>query len=205
MNAEVGGSSPLGHPNFSMSAPSSTKATTQDIAAGLQIRRFESGKNDSLIPQLTEILHSSYRPLAEQGMRYLASHQAPETTLRRLSDGESYLAFLGDELVGTISLRPPRSESRCGWYRSPGVFSFGQFALAPSSQNKGLGSRLLDFVESRAKALGAVELALDTAEQADKLIAMYAKRNYRFIEYVRWDETNYRSVIMSKALPSGCR
>ncbi|MBW1796697.1 MAG: GNAT family N-acetyltransferase, partial [Deltaproteobacteria bacterium] len=45
---------------------------------------------------------------------------------------------------------------------------------------------------------GASELALDTAEQATHLINWYERLGYRFIEYVDWDVTNYRSVIMSK-------
>ena len=53
----------------------------------------------------------------------------------------------------------------------------------------------MDIVEARAREKGVVELALDTSKHAEALIAMYAKRGYRFIEYSRWDSVNYRSVI----------
>ena len=65
---------------------------------------------------------------------------------------------------------------------------------------QGIGSAMLELIENRAAELGAEELALDTAEGAIHLIDYYKKRGYRFIEYVDWDITNYRSVILSKRL-----
>jgi len=56
----------------------------------------------------------------------------------------------------------------------------------------------MDMVENRARALGAAELALDTAEGAHALIERYTKRGYRFVGYADWrPRTNYRSVILS--------
>jgi len=46
----------------------------------------------------------------------------------------------------------------------------------------------------------AGEVALDTSEHASHLIALYTRRGYRFVEHVRWDTVNYRSVVLSKAL-----
>ena len=45
-----------------------------------------------------------------------------------------------------------------------------------------------------------LSVTLDTAEGAEHLIRTYEKRGYRFIEYVQWEVTNYRSVVMSKKL-----
>jgi hypothetical protein len=56
------------------------------------------------------------------------------------------------------------------------------------------------WVEARAREKGIAELALDTSEHAEALIAMYTRRGYRFIEYARWKSVNYRSVILSKRL-----
>jgi hypothetical protein len=55
-------------------------------------------------------------------------------------------------------------------------------------------------VERRAREKGVAELALDTSEHAEGLIAKYTRRGYRFIEYAKWDSVNYRSVILSKRL-----
>ena len=58
----------------------------------------------------------------------------------------------------------------------------------------------MNIVEQRAKSEGAVELSLDTAEGAKHLIKYYKQRGFRFIDYVKWEVTNYRSVILSKRL-----
>lgn len=92
------------------------------------------------------------------------------------------------------------SLSDCQYYTKTGVYSFGQFAIDPDFQGYGLGSRIMNALESRAKELGAIELALDTSENALDLIEMYKKRGYKHVDYTKWQVTNYRSVILSKML-----
>ena len=58
----------------------------------------------------------------------------------------------------------------------------------------------MQFIEEHARKRGVTELACDTSEQATHLIAWYTRLGYRFIEHVKWDVTNYRSVVMSKTL-----
>lgn len=162
--------------------------------------RFEPERHEALIEPITDLLHNSYAPLAAAGMRYLATHQKSSVTRDRLLEGESYLGFLGDDLISTVTLKPTRGQCSSHWYRQPGVFHFGQFCVHPAHQGKGLGSLIMDRLETRARDLGARELALDTSENAAHLIAMYTKRGYRFVEHVQWDAVNYRSVILSKNL-----
>lgn len=45
------------------------------------------------IDAITEMLHESYAPLAQQGLRFLATHQDADTTRRRMSWGETILAL----------------------------------------------------------------------------------------------------------------
>jgi GNAT superfamily N-acetyltransferase len=78
-----------------------------------------------------------------------------------------------------------------------------QFAVEPGFQGRGIGGRLLDHAEARARHLGAAQVALDTAEGAAHLIRLYAARGYRHVGTVRWDVTNYKSVVMSKGLAPG--
>ena len=80
------------------------------------------------------------------------------------------------------------------------LLSIGQFAVEPSLQGAGVGSTLLGFVEALASVKGVRELALDTSEHAQHLIRYYASRGYRFVEFARWEEVNYRSVILAKTL-----
>jgi len=156
------------------------------------------------IPELTALLHRAYKPLADQGMRYLASHQHDSTTQDRIETGECYVAVTtppNHRIIGTIVLVPPGiGDPDCKYYARPGVAWFQQFAVDPDLYNLGVGSALLNTVESRAAELGASELALDTSEDAHQLIAMYTKRGYEFVAGANWTITNYRSVIMRKLI-----
>ncbi|HWB60770.1 MAG TPA: GNAT family N-acetyltransferase [Chthoniobacteraceae bacterium] len=78
--------------------------------------------------------------------------------------------------------------------------SFWAVRRAPGPSAPGFGSRLYRHVEAHARSLGAVELALDTAEGAIHLRSWYERLGFRFIQFISWDQTNYRSVILSKAL-----
>lgn len=165
-----------------------------------EVVRFDESQHLSLIAPLTEMLHQAYRPLAERGMRYLATHQPPEMTLKRLRKGDSFLGFIGGELASTITVVRGDVRESCPWYQKPEVFFFTQFAVKPKYQGLGLGRKLMDFVEDYGLRSGAKEMALDTSEHADHLISIYKNRGYRFVEYVRWDSVNYRSVVLSKIL-----
>ncbi len=41
---------------------------------------------------------------------------------------------------------------------------------------------------------------MDTSEQATQLIRWYEQQGYRHVGYADWDVTNYRSVVLSKAV-----
>jgi predicted N-acetyltransferase YhbS len=152
------------------------------------------------IPELTRLLHRSYGPLAAMGMRFLASHQSDAVTRKRAAGGDCFIAVIDGAIVGTIVFMPAARTDGTPWLDRPEVASLGQFAVEPELQRGGLGVRLMEQVEERAKESGAAEIALDTAEPARHLIEWYEKRGYRLIEYAQWDHTNYRSAIMSKSL-----
>jgi GNAT superfamily N-acetyltransferase len=157
------------------------------------------------IGELNKLLLSAYRPLAEQGMRYAASHEDENATKKNVDDGECHIAIYEGKMIACAILRIPKQEQKYGWkangpkhYSVSGVTTFGRFAVPPKLQGQGVGSKLMDIIESRAQQLGFSELALDTSEHATHLIRMYEKRGYKFIEFHQWDITNYRSVVMSK-------
>ena len=151
--------------------------------------------------ELTELLHRAYAELAARGLRFYATHQPVSATRDRASKGECWIALMHGRIVGTVTMMPPDRCSGSPWYDRPEVAKFGQLGVSPDLRGKGLGGRLITLAEDRARACGARELALDTAEEATHLIALYTARGYRFIEHVDWrPDTNYRSVLMSKAL-----
>jgi predicted N-acetyltransferase YhbS len=152
------------------------------------------------VPQITTLLHSAYAALAAGGFRYLATHQDDAITLKRLQSGIPFVAESNGTIIGTVTLYKSSPDSRCEWYRNPGVCYFGQFAVRPDLQRNGIGSRLYKHIEASARSLGAAELALDTAEGAVHLRQWYERLGFRFIQFTSWDEVNYRSVILSKSL-----
>ena len=152
------------------------------------------------VTALTDLLHRAYGQLAQAGFRYLATHQDEATTRQRLAAGHPLVAVLDGEVVGTVTLYPPQPDSPCELYRQSGVFSFGQFGVRPDLQRGGIGRRMVERLEAAARELGAARLALDTAEGATHLVEWYQRLGFHFVQYVQWDVTNYRSVVMSKPL-----
>lgn len=164
---------------------------------GISIRPLLA--SDSL-DELTQLLHRAYARLAAMNLRFMATHQSVEVTRERAAQGECFVATSNGVLCGTILLRRVETTRGCAWYDRPDVTAFGQFAVDPGLQAKGLGRRLVGLVEARAREMGVAELALDTAEPATHLIEWYARLGYRHVEFADWKHTNYRSVIMSKTL-----
>lgn len=136
------------------------------------------------------------------GFRFMATHQGANITRERCLGGNCFVAEAAADrkIVGTITFYAAEKTMGCTWYDRPEVCSFGQFAVEPSLQRSGIGSRLMDEGERRAVETGAGEIALDTAEGATHLIELYKDRGYREVGIADWDETNYQSMILSKAI-----
>lgn len=163
---------------------------------------------DDDLEALTQMLHRSYAPLAERGLKYLATHQDAATTKRRAEAGRCAVAVLDGRIVGTITLYDRGMvryddlgpDDGRAWYTEPGVMVFGQYGVDPEAKGRGIGRALHAWAERTARASGARELACDTAEPASDLIEMYRRWGYRLIGHTDWAITNYRSVILSKTL-----
>ena len=146
------------------------------------------------------MLHAAYRPLAEAGMRFVASHQEAETTRRRMAGGETIVALVDNHVVGVVTWRKPGGTGGPPHLQRADVAKFGQFAVDPVFQRRGIGSALLELVEDRVREEGIERLALDTSERATDLIRLYEGKGFRFVEHTQWESVNYRSVVMSKKL-----
>lgn len=168
------------------------------IPEELVIRQFQHD-SDSL-DELTQLLHKSYKSLADMGFRFVASYQDKAKTFDRIKNAYCLVAVLDKKIIGTIAYYSPSIKGGTPWYEKGDVASFGQFAVDPDYQQAGIGNLLLSHIEEHATGDGANELGLDTAEGAAHLIRYYTSRGYRFIEYVQWQITNYRSIVLSKSL-----
>ena len=161
------------------------------------IRLLAAGDSLAL---LTDLLHRAYAPLGARSLNYTAVDQTVETTAHRVSLGTCAVLTLGETIVGTITVRAPKADSDCTWYRLPHVAIAQQFAVEPAHQGMGLGAQLMDWAEAWARSNGYSEIAVDTAEPAAHLVAYYANRGYSSVDAVQWPGKTYRSVILSKRL-----
>ena len=59
------------------------------------------------ITELTELLHRAYKPLADDGMRYFATHQTEDQTRKRIANGQCYVAILDGKIVGSVTFKYP--------------------------------------------------------------------------------------------------
>lgn len=155
---------------------------------------------------LTAMIHAAYAPLAARGLRYWATHQSVDDTIERCGRGETWVAEHDGALVATLTLSPPDATVPAGskavpLYDTPGVAKVQQFCVHPAWKGRGLGARMMDHAEDRARQLGAHMVALDTSEQATGLIAMYAARGYTLQGHVDYrPKVNYRSVLLGLSL-----
>ncbi|MEA2991165.1 MAG: hypothetical protein QOD40_85 [Alphaproteobacteria bacterium] len=153
------------------------------------------------IEELAALLHRSYATLGKMGLNYTAVDQTLEVTLSRMKGGVCLVATdANGRIIGTAMFYPHGRSGDTPWFDRPEVAKCGQLAVDPPFQERGIGARLMDAVEDAARAAGASEIALDTAESATHLIDWYGRRGYRFIEYAQWEGKCYRSVILSKPL-----
>src|SRR4030095_6456472 len=102
-------------------------------------------------------------------------------TSRRLASGTGFVVIDDNQYVGVVILRPPQPDSKVPLYREPDVWSLSQFCVAAERKGGGLGPRLHDFALSRASEACARYIALDTAEPAHALIAMYERWGYSIV------------------------
>lgn len=158
--------------------------------------------SDSL-EQLTDLIHRAYAPHLAHGLRFVGTHQTVQVTAERIASGHAFVATAHDELIGTVTVRPPQPQSSAPLYRDPLTWSFSQLAVAPELKGRGLGRALHDAAVQFALQSGAQTMMLDTAAPAKGLIARYESWGYRIVGRADWrPKTNYESVLMSRALSS---
>jgi uncharacterized damage-inducible protein DinB/GNAT superfamily N-acetyltransferase len=155
---------------------------------------------------LTDLLHRAYAPLAARGMNFTAATQTAATTRTRAAQGQCFVAAAGRELVGSITVCGPYDvetvpwTAEVPWFRERDTAHFHQIAVDPAYQGQGLGRRLVQVCEDWARKGGFRRMALDTAEPATQLRAMYRRLGYADVGQVQWTGKHYRSVIMQRNL-----
>ena len=176
------------------------------MPTSFEIRRLAA--RDSL-DALTELLHRAYAPLAARGLHFAAAAQDRATTARRAAEGQCFVAEHRGRIVGTVTVCGPytgHSDPDDAWaagvpaFRDRDTAHFHQFAVDPALQRQGLGRQLVSACEQWALDRGYKRMALDTAEPAGELRALYRRLGYTEVSEAQPDGHAYRIVIMEKGL-----
>lgn len=112
-----------------------------------------------------------------------------------VSRGEASVAVRADQIIGMIVLV---AEADC--------LLLENVAVLPAEQGRGVGTRLLEFAEARARDLGLPAIRLYTNEAMTENLAYYRRRGY--VETHRAQEHGLRRVYFIKhelsADPAAC-
>lgn len=164
------------------------------------IRLFNCDKDS--VEELTDLLHRAYKRLADMGLNFVATDQTVEYTRNYFKKGECYVltSNCSDKLIGTIFYYTSTWDDSPEVFRRDDTVLFGKFAVDPDLQNQGLGSKLMDFIEEKARSNGKKAIVLDTSEKAVHLIDYYNKRGYEYVHHWQWPDVNYKSVVLQKYL-----
>ena len=106
---------------------------------------------DDSIDELTDLLHRGYKVLADMGLKYLATWQSSDITRDRIAKGECFVAELDGKIIGTINFYMPDVLGGSPWLERDDVAEFGQFAVDPDYQRRGIGEMMVKFVEDHAR------------------------------------------------------
>ncbi|MCK6481342.1 MAG: GNAT family N-acetyltransferase [Planctomycetaceae bacterium] len=153
--------------------------------------------SDSL-EELTDLLHRAYAELGAMGFNYTAVDQDAAATARRIEGNHCLVAVEGGRLVGTVTLSPRWPKPLPPWREGLRTAFLNQLAVDPGRRGIGLGARLMEAAEGRARELGFPSVSLDTAEGAVHLVRLYEGRGYRAVGFHSWPGKTYRSVVLEK-------
>ena len=164
----------------------------------MEIRAIDDADD---LDAITDLVHAAYSQHAQSGLRYWGTHQTVDDTAKRIRSGTALLMLDEGRYVGIVIVRPPQPASAVPLYRQPNVWSICQFCVSPEFKGKGYGRKLHEKALSFASGAGAEFMALDTAEPAKGLIAMYRSWGYSVVGSCDWrPHTNYESVLMKRAI-----
>ena len=104
-----------------------------------------------------------------------------------VGQGRTWVADLDGEVVGILVLQDAADH-----------LLVENVAVSPSAQRRGIGRRLLDHAEERARSAGLTEVRLYTHEAMTENIAYYPRRGFR--ETHRQAEDGFSRVFFTKLL-----
>ncbi len=137
------------------------------------------------LPAIESVVQSAYAPYVARIGRKPGPMLDDYGSL--IAGGHVHVLELDGAVHGLIVLVPQRDS-----------LLLDNIAVAPSGQGKGLGRRLLEFAEDRARAGGFGAITLYTNEAMVENVGLYGRIGY--VETHRGEERGFRRVYMRKVL-----
>jgi len=154
------------------------------------------------IHALTQLLNLAYKKWQDAGFNYLAASQTADITKKRIQNAQCFILKNQEQIIATVTYYKPLSKTNSEhlMYKLPNIATYGQLAVHPNFQNRGIASAIIKFVEQLAKHDKATQIIIDTAQNNTQLVSYYMGKGYKIIDTTNWATTNYISVFLAKNL-----
>jgi putative acetyltransferase len=156
----------------------------------MRIEQFQSCQAEAVSNLIRRnLLEVNSQDYAEDAISALVAYFSPATLLENSRSQTIFVATQDGEVVGTASL------DNFGSAESPSYYAVAVFVL-PELQRQGIGLRLMEAVELKARELGAEKITLRASITAK---GFYQKLGYRFRDGCeKLDE--HRTYVMEKGV-----
>ncbi|WP_152425653.1 sulfur-containing aminoacid acetyltransferase SnaB [Bacillus subtilis] len=126
--------------------------------------------------QLLALTLRAYEPIRKLGIRFAAAHADLDLVLQNIRENACCVMEEDGRIIATITLRMP-------WGKQPGPYGVPHiwwFAVDPGTGKKGIGTKLLQWLEETIlrDTLKVPFVSLGTADKHPWLIEMYERKGY---------------------------
>lgn len=154
--------------------------------------------------ELTALLHAAYGEHLRAGLNFTAADQNVETTRHRSRGGGCWV--LEDEstrIVATMTMSWPPSrglQRLSATAREPHTAWLNQLAVHPDMRGTGCAGFLFRHGLGWSSDQGAIQVGIDTAAPAERLVALYRHWGFEHRDTVHWEGKTYDSVVMVRPM-----
>lgn len=148
----------------------------------IQIRPWQDPLD---IERICNLVNGIYVTAEEGIWRPDKNRIEPQELNEKKKTHDVYLAWAGDEIVGTV----------CGIKESTDIYRFEMLSVEPKMREFGVGSQLVEHIEKRATELGCNEIQFELLHPTqwahpgkERMKSWYLKRGYKIIRQAPVEE-----------------
>jgi len=156
------------------------KTNMIEISQNIQLKKIRNSDADFLFRLMKEIYTSAYSHFWEDnGAWYVNSQYSKEVALREIQEPKTdyYFVLFKDVIVGVF--RVVWDETLKGFLEQPQV-KLHRIYLSNETQGKGLGKKLLSWLEGEAIKKGYQIIWLDAMDHHAQALQFYKKQGYTY-------------------------